>query len=171
LFITSHPNLVEKVFTCPPIGLSDHDILSIRTSLKPTKSVKATRTVYNYKKANWDEVKTNMSDLYNTFMAEDRANSSVEDNWKYFKDAVFRVMDAWIPKKTVKKKADVPWITKEIRRMIRKKKWMYKQALKYGRNNQQCIAFNEYRKLVRNRIHSSYHNYLNTLFDPEEDTT
>jgi hypothetical protein len=33
LFITSHPSLVEKVFICPPIGLSDHDILFIRTSL------------------------------------------------------------------------------------------------------------------------------------------
>ena len=36
------------------------------------------------------------------------------------KNAVFKVMDTWIPKKTVKKKADVPWMTKEIKRMIRK---------------------------------------------------
>jgi hypothetical protein len=104
-------------------------------------------------------------------MAEDRTNSSVEDNWNCFKDAVFKVMDTWIPKKTVKKKADVPWITKEIRRMIRKKKRMYRQALKHGGNTQQSTAFKEYRKSVRNKIHSSYHNYLNTLLDPEEDTT
>jgi hypothetical protein len=46
-------------------------------------------------------------------MAEDRTNSSVDDDWNYFKDAVFKVMDAWIPKKTVTKKADVLWITKK----------------------------------------------------------
>jgi hypothetical protein len=84
--------------------LSDHDILAIRTSLKPTKSVKTNRTVYNYKKASWDEVKMNMFDLCNTFMADDRNNSSGEDNWNYFKEAVFRVMDAWIQKKDCKEK-------------------------------------------------------------------
>ena len=171
LFITSHPSLIEKVYTCPPIGLSDHDILAIQTSLIPTKSVKITRTVYNYKKANWEQAKTNMADLCNKFILEDRTRSSVEDNWNYFKDAVFKVMDTWIPKKTVKKKADVPWMTKEIKRMIRKKKRMYKQALKHGDNSQQSTAFKEYRKVVRNKIHASYHNYLNTLLDPEEDTT
>ena len=38
----------------------------------------------------------------------------------YLKNAVFKVMDTWIPKQTVKKKADVPWMTKDIKRMIHK---------------------------------------------------
>ena len=35
LLITSHPNLVQRHTVCPLIGLSDHDILSVTTSIKP----------------------------------------------------------------------------------------------------------------------------------------
>lgn len=63
LLIISHPTLIEKVFTCPPIGMSDHDILAIQTTLEPSMSTKINRTVSNHKNANWNEVKSNMSDL------------------------------------------------------------------------------------------------------------
>lgn len=67
------------------------------------------------------------------FTTEDRTKTSVEENWNYFTEAVLRVMDTCIPKKILKKKADVPWMTREIKRMIRKKKRIYKQTLKHGK--------------------------------------
>lgn len=55
--------------------------------------------------------------------------------------------------------------------MIHKERWMYKQALKHGKNSRQSTTFKEYRMLVWSKIHSSYHKYLNKLLDPEEGKT
>lgn len=61
-------------------------------------------------------------------------------------------MDKWISKKSLKKKQDAPWMSKEIKRMIRKKDRFYKQ----------------FRKTLRNKLHTIYQNYL---LDPEKDAT
>ena len=86
LFITSHPSLVQKYFTCPPVGLSDHDILAVRTYVRPSRPTKTTRTVYNYKKANWEKAKEEMKEICNSFLSEDRTTYSVEQNWTFLKN-------------------------------------------------------------------------------------
>lgn len=114
------------------------------------------------------EVKSNMSDLCNRFTSEDTTKSSVEESWHYFKDAVFKVMDkkdgeekSWSTVDTgqgdkandAQEKADV--------------QTRFETLNKKPKDSQQFLK----NSTERNKIHSSYHNYLNTLLDPEQDTS
>ena len=57
--ITSNPSLVTRTTTGPPIGKSDHDILSITTDIKPRITKQQARTVPNYKKLTGMALKMN----------------------------------------------------------------------------------------------------------------
>lgn len=168
LFITSHPSLVQKCYTCPPIGLADHDVLAVNTLLRPTPQKKLTRTVYDYKKANWDSIQSSLTQFKDSFFKTCN-NNSVEDNWNNFKSSIFSAMDESIPKKQLKTKPDVPWMTNEIKRMIRKKHRLYKR-IKQSNDQNLKEQFKELRITVRNKLHSSYYKYLNSMLDPETDT-
>ena len=79
-------------------------------------------------------------------------------------------MDRNIPKKTVKSKADTPWMTNKIKRMIRKKKRLYKKAKKSS-NKSDSKTFHDYRKSVRTLLHTEYYKYINNLLEPENDSS
>ena len=53
LFITSHPGLIDRCSTRPPLGLSDHDCLFVSSKLRAEINKKPGRVVYDYRKADW----------------------------------------------------------------------------------------------------------------------
>ena len=105
---TSHPNLVQRHTLCPPIGLSDHDILSVTTFIKPVVNKKPSRTVYNYRKADWTEIRDDMASFGDLYLHNNQLSNTVEENCNTFKNALFKSIDKHIPKKTVEGKVDIP---------------------------------------------------------------
>ena len=170
LLFTSHPNLVQRHTVCPPIGLGDHDILSVTTSIKPTVNKKPSRTVYNYRKADWVQIREDMASFRDQYLQSNPSSNSVEENWNEFKNALFKSMDNHIPKKTIKGKVDVPWMTNKVKRLIKKKKRLYKKARKLKDSNS-TKAFHDFRKEVRNMLHTEYYRHINNLLEPESDKT
>ena len=57
LLFTTHPGLVQRHTVCAPIGLSDHDILSVTTSIKHIVITKPPRSVCNFYKADWQNIR------------------------------------------------------------------------------------------------------------------
>ena len=94
----------------------------------------------------------------------------MEENWNTFKNALFKSMDKHIPKKTVKGKVDVPWMTDKVKRLIKKKRRLYKKARKLN-DSKSTQAFHDFRKEVRNVLHTEYYRYINNLLEPESDKT
>jgi len=123
LLFTSHSSLILRHTICPPIGLSDHDILSVTTHIKPVINKKAPRTVYNYKIARWDQIRDDMTSFKDTYFQSDPYAESVEHNWTNFKDTLLKSLNTNIPTKILKgNKKDLPWMSKKIKNMIHKKR-------------------------------------------------
>ena len=91
--ITSHPTLVTRTTTCPPIGKSHHDILSVSTNITPRISKQRSRSVPNYKKANWEGIKQDLISPREKFIAKFESGTdmdTVEENLKPPLESIFQ---------------------------------------------------------------------------------
>lgn len=46
----------------------------------------------------------------------------VEDNWQFIKAGLMEILDKKVPKKKLGTQSDTPWITRDLKRLLRKKK-------------------------------------------------
>ena len=171
LMITSHPTLVTRTTTCPPIGKSNHDILSVTTNITPRISKQQSRSVPNYKKANWEGIKQDLISSRDKSIAKFESGTNmdtIEENWKQFKEAIETCIEKHIPKKKIGKHHVVPWMTTDIKRLIRKKQRLYNKSKKSKKPSHKK-AFKDIRSLIRNKLHKNYWDYLNNMLDPEKD--
>jgi hypothetical protein len=93
---------------------------------------------------------------------------TIEENWKQFKEAIETCIEKHIPKKKIGKHHDVPWMTTDIKRRIRKKQRLYNKSKKSKKPSHKK-AFKDIRSLIRNKLHKNYWDYLNNMLDPEKD--
>ena len=94
----------------------------------------------------------------------------MNENWSNFKDTLFVNMKKSIPTRKLKNKQEIPWLKKETKRMLRKKRRLYKRARR-SNDSEDYTEFKNFRIKARNKLHSDYHKYLNNLLDPEQDST
>ena len=87
LLFTSHPSTVIKHTICPPIGMSDHEMLQVTTSLKSAPRKRERRTVYRYGKADWDSIKLDLCSCRDRALSSE-ASTSAETLWNDFKSTV-----------------------------------------------------------------------------------
>ena len=93
LFLTSNPTLVNNVMTNP--GISNHDgipMIDMVTSPKLLKS--KPRKVYKYQKANNEGLTKDFINLSSKISASN--SSTVDEDWKLFKEGIFQAMDTHI---------------------------------------------------------------------------
>ncbi|KAH3863461.1 hypothetical protein DPMN_026450 [Dreissena polymorpha] len=83
--------------------MSDHDMLLVTTSFASASNKREKRTVYSYRKANWDQIKSDLSSCRDTILSS-VSSSNVETIWNVFKSSVLSSMKRNIPTKTLRKK-------------------------------------------------------------------
>ena len=54
--------------------------------------------------------------------------SNVDDSWSNWSKQFLSIMDEWIPKRTLPKRKNLPWLTKRLISSIRKRNRLYKQG-------------------------------------------
>ena len=74
MFFTTNPTSVYKISILP--GLSDHDIVLVEVNSHPEIKKQVPRDIPLYKKANWDQLKQSMRDLYTEFQSEPATTDS-----------------------------------------------------------------------------------------------
>ena len=79
-------------------------------NIKINRTNKASSEVYNFKKADSRPTKIKTALL-----------SYVEDQWTKFKDEILKIINKYIPTKTLKNKIDVPCMTTDIKKIIKKR--------------------------------------------------
>ena len=72
-----------------------------------------------------------------------------------------------IPTKTVTGRINLPYMTRDIKRLINKKKRVYNRAKRYNRRKDWAL-FRNLRKCVHSQLNKAYRNYINCLLDPEQ---
>ena len=87
--------------------------------------------MYCYNGADWvafREEMTNISRRY--YELNEYEHRSVENNWKYTCDNQLKAIDTYIPVKFYSNSENTPWMTPQLKRLIRKKHWFYNKAKK-----------------------------------------
>ena len=85
------------------------------------------REIYLYHRANWDSIKENLISLLNSFDCSSTNTKTVDDLWTKFKDTILHSMRLHIPYKFTRTRCDLPWLTSDIRKKIRKYNILYQQ--------------------------------------------
>ena len=117
---TTTPDLVNSVQACP--GMSDHYAVTAELNMRAKPNPKRMRTVYLYKRANWDKIKSDLNQFQQSFMVSSPYVNTVNDNWEALKSAIKDTVKTNIRSKTLKGKNNLPWINRELKRAIRKRK-------------------------------------------------
>jgi hypothetical protein len=98
LFFTNNSTLVEKAVVLP--GISDHDGIPFVTITSKPKRIKCKpRKVFMYNKANFTNLKSDMSTMSTEFVQKDLTNTSIDQHWSEFSDRVAESMEKiFLPK-------------------------------------------------------------------------
>lgn len=126
LVLSTIPSLVSNVQTHP--GMSDHDIVTFTINTKPSRVNKPSHKVYLYNRMNLEGLKCEVSNISNTFFQSSPQNRNVDENWTLFKTSLLKAVDTYIPSKMTKAKSSLPWVTRHIKRHMRKRDKLHSLA-------------------------------------------
>ena len=162
-FLTSNHTLVDEIKISP--GIADHDIVVAKVNVKPKITKQIPRKVPLFRKANWSDFKTYMTEKKNEIL--NLQQSSVEEIWTAFKIALQKGITQFVPIKKIGCKKSLPWITQEIKRLIRKRDSLY-QKQKKGKSNDRH-HFKQVKHLIQNKIQLAYNNYIQNILGLSEE--
>ena len=122
LVLSSSPDHVQDCNVIPPLDTSDHrGILAtikwhIPVKAKPSNS----RNIWKYALADFDKANKILSqiDMTNTLDETD----DIQVAWTKFQDAFLETMEKCIPNGKIPERKNLPWLTKDLTKMMKKKK-------------------------------------------------
>ena len=82
--------------------------------------------------------------------------------WNRFESSLKTCIDNSVPKKVVKKDNNLPWMTKEIRKLCTKKKMLYKRA-KCSKSVVAQQQFKDCSRKLKSLIRKNHSMYTNTI--------
>ncbi|CAG2246260.1 unnamed protein product [Mytilus edulis] len=127
LIVTNYPNSFIRVETIP--GISDDDILFADLKTIPSKQTQKPRKISLYKKAKWDNIKEDLKSINEEITKMNHHDCCTQDMWDYFQNKLENTINTNIPQKTARSKDGNPWITADIKRLIRKRDKHYKRKI------------------------------------------
>ena len=89
-------------------------------------------------------------------------DKTVEQRWDSFKTAINQGISKYIPIKRFGVKKSLPWITQEIKRLIRKRDKLFHTQKKSGKNFDRH-HFKQVKYLIQTKIRSAYDIYLQDI--------
>jgi hypothetical protein len=145
LVLTNFPDKISKIYANLFHYSSDHFLLHFDFYTSIEKINSPSRTVYNFKRANYNQLKI---DINNNNLTDKITQENLTDNkltaWlTTLKDLI----NQHIPKITLKKEHSAPWIDLEVIKLIRKKD----SALRHAKKKDSLTAWDKFHRL-RNRL-------------------
>ena len=164
LFLTNNPTLTQQVKVIP--GLSDHDSVLVDSLLCPLSPRKASRKVYLHKKADFQSFISDLEDFKVKFL-ENTEPRSVNSMWSEYLETMLSLRDKYVPSKVFSGKQKHPWVTNQIRRLLRRKERAYHQARKTHKDAD-WHKFRQLKKTAQKLFRQAYWTYVNNIVDPPE---
>ena len=102
--------------------MSDHDVVAFYINARPTRSPKTPHKVHLYKRMDLAGLKHEANNISKEFLSTDLyLVHAVNENWTLFKDKLHAAIDTFVAHKLTKSKSNLPWLTKSIKRQMRKR--------------------------------------------------
>ena len=129
LMLTTSPELVETCQTTPPLGTSDHNgIFSVVSLLTHRVAPQASRKIWRYRHANFTLADELLSNLDPSGILVEGDPSTSWNNWcKAFLD----VMHRCIPSASLPSRRNLPWLSKRIIQLMRKRNALFRRSKVY----------------------------------------
>lgn len=99
---------------------------------------------------------------YQIIFLSDSNGKSLENLWQSFTCTLEKYVNECIPTKLIKKKASLPWLTQDIKRLIRKPDKLYVLFKKTG-HVEKKKSFQSLHQQIKCKIKDSYHTYLESF--------
>ena len=164
LILTNRPSSCSSVETFP--GMSDHNLVLSTFKLTHQRLKLPQRTIFKFDKANWEAIREKSRELTANYFLRHPDNINLEDNCKYIEDGIKEIIKEQVPSKKSKSKQSYPWITPEVKDVLRKRDRAYVAATR-TRSPQQWNKFKELRQTAKNAIRKSHQNYIANLIDTD----
>ena len=141
LVITNNPNSVKNVSVIP--GISDHDIPVVELDLTPVRYKQKPREIPLYKRAKWDNISEDL--LAASMQIQTNIDDkTVNEMWIEFKEAIGKAVEKHIPHRRTKSRDNLPWVTPQIRKLIRKR-----DKLSISKKQQQKMGLDDINTTVK----------------------
>ena len=157
LCFTSHPSFINQYKIVP--GFSGHEaVIEIFYNIPINKRPK--KRVYCYNRAYWDILHEEMTEISRYYFEQNENNiRSVEDNWNYIRDNLLKAINTYIPVKFNSNSNNIPWVTLQLKRLIRKKQRFYNKA-KRSKRSADWAEYKNIQGQVRQSIHVEHQKYI-----------
>ena len=142
LFCCNKPSLV-KACIFPFRVFSDHSIVLADCDLKATINKKPPRKVYQWSKADWQLIKEQTVIFAKQFLAL-VLTRTVKENYTVFIENMEGILAVNIPSKLLNSRHILPWINRNLKRLIRKKGRRFKKAKKSGMDEDRARYLNKW---------------------------
>ena len=106
--------------------------------------------------------------VYQQSFISNHLGKTVEELWTDFTTTLDKFSQECIPSKLIRGKSSLPWITQEIKRLIRKRDGLYSKFKKTGKADLHT-QFQTLRQKIRRKIKDSYQAYLENLLGLNDD--
>ncbi|XP_072022153.1 uncharacterized protein [Amphiura filiformis] len=160
LITTTNPHLVSNIIVSS--GISDHDIVTFDINMKPKYQVKPPRKMYNFLKADESVLNEKVAAFTQEFLASNPSLNTVDTNWEKIRNCLYEIMNDHVPWKMSNGKRHLPWITRDIKRCMRKRDTLYSKARKHP-SDQSWRTFRQYRNKVTSLVHNAHQEYVNNI--------
>ena len=145
--------------------MSDHEAVVFCVDME-------SKTTYNeieykatlYHKANLESIKGDLSSFQTSFLESDLYSRSVEQNWCDLKNAITVTVSKNVSHKTIRSRTSLPWINKEIKRNMRKRKRLYNRVRKRN-SNEDWNVYQKMKNSINSMLKTAHNNYFSKLFD------
>ena len=163
LYFTNNPTLVRQVKMRP--GLGDHDsAIMVDSLIKPLVNKSVSRKVYQLHKRNLKDLNYELSEFKVKFL-ESCDTKSAEEPWKCYHSEMMLLQEKFIPTRVVKPNQSLPWITNNLRKLLKKRHILHK-AMKS--NPRFKSTYKKFRSEVQRQIRKARWDHINTVVTSDE---
>lgn len=127
---SNHPTVVRSVTAIT--GINDHEVVVASIRCEPLDIKKPpSRKVFFYDRGNFEGLSNNASSITPEF-EECSLHMNINSLWNLFKSELAELVGQHVPSKIItgKRRVDKPWVNKELRALINKKRRLYQRYCK-----------------------------------------
>ena len=126
LVITNRPSFVEKCLPIP--GFGDHDTaISVDAACQLKYSKPPRWEVFMWKKVDFESLKSDIRNIMTMFIITNSIETPIDDLWTKFSKHIIDIEKRHVPSIMTSPRFSQPWITRECKRKISRKKRAYKK--------------------------------------------
>ena len=119
------------------------------------------RQCYQYKKANWDQIKLEADNISQEITNGAKEGLDVDTLWTTFKNGILKSLKENIPILSITSNNSVPWLNTFLKRMLKKKKRLFKRA----KSSKIWSPYRNFQKYCKRELRRAEWKFINTAIE------